>query len=388
MMDEQEQVRQEQDRHMHLLHRNVTGLRANLDLAQTVAATKVHNHLTDNQNLLKEVNNLRLEVRALSMENQRLIAQLDFNNRMQGGKRRNSTMEAVSADSASEPLFPQYHAQPHNGRVSFDHQKDSSLSGSVESSFAVPFGSAAKNGAGGIASAASLPRVEEGLSFDSNGLRSDAEFFNRMRTGVVAPPELAETVPILPTGPRGFAKKVSKSASTPQFKVHALHSDAAVEGARLEAVNAGLPQPTASVTSKRTISGVPSYASIDGVGSGSHHSGGGQVVNKNEFNRSADDKIAALIELNEQQIRTYKEELTREQGAAKTSAVAGGRKPDSKAGAPAAGPGQGRGGPLELKGATALSSSTEHFGSGGGGPSLQFPNIRKGSGASNSSKKR
>jgi hypothetical protein len=387
MMDEQEQVRQEQDRHMHLLHRNVTRLRANLDLAQTVAATKVHNHLTDNQNLLKEVNNLRLEVRALSMENQRLIAQLDFNNRMQGGKRRNSTMEAVSADSASEPLFPQYHAQPHNGRVSFDHQKDSSLSGSVESSFAVPFGSAAKNAAGGIASAASLPRVEEGLSFDSNGLRNDAEFFNRMRTGVVAPPELAETVPILPTGPRGFAKKVSKSASTPQFKVHALHSDAAVEGARLEAVNAGLPQPTASVTSKRTISGVPSYASIDGVGSGSHHSGSGQVVNKNEFNRSADDKIAALIELNEQQIRTYKEELTREQGAAKTSAVAGGRKPDSKVGGPAAGPGQARGGPLELKGATALSSSAEHVGSGIG-PSLQFPNIRKGSGASNSSKKR
>jgi hypothetical protein len=387
MMDEQEQVRQEQDRHMHLLHRNVTGLRANLDLAQTVAATKVHNHLTDNQNLLKEVNNLRLEVRALSMENQRLIAQLDFNNRMQGGKRKNSMMEVVSADSASEPLFPQYQTQPHNGRVSFDHQKDSSLSGSVESSFAVPFGSAAKNGAGGIASAASLPRVEEGLSFDSNGLRNDAEFFNRMRTGVVAPPELAETAPVLPTGPRGFAKKVSKSASTPQFKVHALHTDAAVEGARLEAVNAGLSQPTASVTSKRTISGVPSYASIDGVGSGSHHSGSAQVVNKNEFNRSADDKIAALIELNEQQIRTYKEELVREQGAGKGSAAAGGRKVDSKVGGPAAGPGQSRGGPLELKGATALSSSAEHF-SSGGGPSLQFPNIRKGSGASNSSKKR
>jgi hypothetical protein len=123
MMDEQEQVRQEQDRHMHLLHRNVTGLRANLDLAQTVAATKVHNHLTDNQNLLKEVNNLRLEVRALSMENQRLIAQLDFNNRMQGGKRKNSMMEVVSADSASEPLFPQYQTQPPNPRGSFYNKK-------------------------------------------------------------------------------------------------------------------------------------------------------------------------------------------------------------------------------------------------------------------------
>lgn len=52
----------EQERHMQQLHRNVSGLRANLDIVNIVSATKVQNHLVDNQNLLKEVNNLRSEV--------------------------------------------------------------------------------------------------------------------------------------------------------------------------------------------------------------------------------------------------------------------------------------------------------------------------------------
>lgn len=62
-----EQVQKEQERHMTLLHSNVSGLRANLDVANKVAATKVQNHLTDNQHLLKEVNALRLEVRSSSL---------------------------------------------------------------------------------------------------------------------------------------------------------------------------------------------------------------------------------------------------------------------------------------------------------------------------------
>jgi hypothetical protein len=55
-------VREEQERHMQQLHRNVSGLRTNLDLVNVVAATKVHHHLNDNKNLVKEVNNLRTEV--------------------------------------------------------------------------------------------------------------------------------------------------------------------------------------------------------------------------------------------------------------------------------------------------------------------------------------
>lgn len=45
-----------------------------------MAASKVYNYLSDNQTLLKEVNDLRTEVRSLSLENSRLVAQLDFFN--------------------------------------------------------------------------------------------------------------------------------------------------------------------------------------------------------------------------------------------------------------------------------------------------------------------
>lgn len=54
---------EERERHIQLLHRNVTGLKSSLELTNQVAATKVKHHLTDNQHLLKEVNNLRHEVK-------------------------------------------------------------------------------------------------------------------------------------------------------------------------------------------------------------------------------------------------------------------------------------------------------------------------------------
>lgn len=80
IVDDIEQVRREQDRHMTLLHRNFSSLQSSLDTAQQVLNYKVHNHLTDNQTLLKEVNQLRSEVKSLSLENQRLAAQLEFMN--------------------------------------------------------------------------------------------------------------------------------------------------------------------------------------------------------------------------------------------------------------------------------------------------------------------
>ena len=60
--EEKDQVLLEQERHMDMLHRNVSILRANLDVAHSATESKVKNHLSDNQNLLKEVNNLRFEV--------------------------------------------------------------------------------------------------------------------------------------------------------------------------------------------------------------------------------------------------------------------------------------------------------------------------------------
>ncbi|KAJ1425795.1 hypothetical protein B484DRAFT_397806, partial [Ochromonadaceae sp. CCMP2298] len=91
LLDEVQQVRLEQERHMYLLHRNVNGLRANLDLAHQVADSKVQHHLGDNQQLLKEVNSLRFEVRNLSMENQRLASEVQV--QASSGLRRQSHSE-------------------------------------------------------------------------------------------------------------------------------------------------------------------------------------------------------------------------------------------------------------------------------------------------------
>lgn len=62
IMDDIEAVKQEQERHLQLLHRNFQTLQNSMDTANQAAANKVFNHLMDNQTLLKEVNNLRSEV--------------------------------------------------------------------------------------------------------------------------------------------------------------------------------------------------------------------------------------------------------------------------------------------------------------------------------------
>lgn len=61
-MDDIEAVKQEQERHLQLLHRNFHTLQNSMDTANQAASNKVFNHLMDNQTLLKEVNNLRAEV--------------------------------------------------------------------------------------------------------------------------------------------------------------------------------------------------------------------------------------------------------------------------------------------------------------------------------------
>ena len=57
-----EAVRREQERHVTILHKNIENLQSSMDSAQMAATAKVVNHLTDNQTLLNEVNNLRTEV--------------------------------------------------------------------------------------------------------------------------------------------------------------------------------------------------------------------------------------------------------------------------------------------------------------------------------------
>jgi WD40 repeat protein len=78
LLDEAELARREQERHVALLHRNIQSLRGGLEATQQRAQSKIHNHLADNEVLLREVNALRSEVKALSRENHRLQATLDF----------------------------------------------------------------------------------------------------------------------------------------------------------------------------------------------------------------------------------------------------------------------------------------------------------------------
>jgi SMC interacting uncharacterized protein involved in chromosome segregation len=53
---------EERERQILQLHKNITGLKANLDHTNQIATVKVKNHVTDNMQLLKEVNDLRHEV--------------------------------------------------------------------------------------------------------------------------------------------------------------------------------------------------------------------------------------------------------------------------------------------------------------------------------------
>lgn len=75
------QTREERERHVEHLHRSIDALQTNLDHTQVVSETKVHHRLHDNQVLLKEINELRHEVRHLAKEKQRLEATVEFSER-------------------------------------------------------------------------------------------------------------------------------------------------------------------------------------------------------------------------------------------------------------------------------------------------------------------
>jgi hypothetical protein len=82
-----------------LLHRNFNTLQSSLESANQAAANKVYNHLVDNQTLLKEVNALRVEVKSLSSENDRLSAQLEYY--ASAGRRQQSRVSSAAPGSHS-----------------------------------------------------------------------------------------------------------------------------------------------------------------------------------------------------------------------------------------------------------------------------------------------
>ena len=66
----------EKEKQVKQLHKNVSALKVNLEKAHTVFELKAKNQLNDNEHLLKEVNDMRHEVRKLSLDNLRLKADL------------------------------------------------------------------------------------------------------------------------------------------------------------------------------------------------------------------------------------------------------------------------------------------------------------------------
>jgi hypothetical protein len=68
----------ERERQLQLLHKSLRGLQNNLENNNLLVQTKVGAQLSDNKILLEELNTLRQQVRYLSMENQRLLAKMQF----------------------------------------------------------------------------------------------------------------------------------------------------------------------------------------------------------------------------------------------------------------------------------------------------------------------
>ena len=66
----------EKEKQVKQLHKNVNALKVNLEKAHTVFELKAKNQLNDNEHLLKEVNDMRHEVRKISLDNIRLKADL------------------------------------------------------------------------------------------------------------------------------------------------------------------------------------------------------------------------------------------------------------------------------------------------------------------------
>lgn len=66
----------EKEKQIKHLHMNVNALKGNLEKVQLVSDIKAKNLLSDNEQLLREVSEMRQEIRQLSMDNQRLNADL------------------------------------------------------------------------------------------------------------------------------------------------------------------------------------------------------------------------------------------------------------------------------------------------------------------------
>lgn len=73
---ESHSVRLEKEKQIKHLHMNVNALKGNLEKVQIVSEIKAKNLLSDNEQLLREMSEMRQEIKQLSMDNQRLNSDL------------------------------------------------------------------------------------------------------------------------------------------------------------------------------------------------------------------------------------------------------------------------------------------------------------------------
>jgi hypothetical protein len=90
----------EKEKQIKHLHMNVNALKGNLEKVQLVSEIKAKNLLCDNEQLLREVSEMRQEIRQLSMENQRLTTDL------QGTLRKQQRAKAREKERDINPRGP------------------------------------------------------------------------------------------------------------------------------------------------------------------------------------------------------------------------------------------------------------------------------------------
>jgi hypothetical protein len=94
----------ERERHIDRLHKNVEGLKYNLDFSSVVAKGKITHHVADNTVLLEEVNSMRHEIRTLSNQNKTLKAKVEYS---ESKKRRSGSQSQLISTSENNPkLLP------------------------------------------------------------------------------------------------------------------------------------------------------------------------------------------------------------------------------------------------------------------------------------------
>ena len=104
-LGDEEKVINEKDRQITVLRNNITGLKANIKLNESVANLKIHNYLTNNEHLNEEMNSLRKNITKLSLENDALKAFIANEERARNA-RKPAEMMTVDGETANKRLPP------------------------------------------------------------------------------------------------------------------------------------------------------------------------------------------------------------------------------------------------------------------------------------------